>query len=109
MMDSAVIMRNILFSLSGLSLGASLFAIGVHTSRLKRDWKRHSVYIMAKLGYFLVAGEVLKEILIVVPGIPVTPDAIVYAVGLTFASIGFFGVAMDARQFDIEDRRDQTS
>lgn len=93
------VMRDALFSLTGLSLGASLFAAVVHATMLKYNAKRHAFYIMSKLGYFLVAGTILKSILIHVNEVPITADALVYGAGLALASVGFIGVALDAHAF----------
>lgn len=98
-MVSGELMRNILFSLTGLSLGASLIAIAIHASLLKRNFKRHAFFIAAKLGYFGVAGLVLKAILIPVTSIPPTTDTWLYALSLLLAAVGFFGVALDARSW----------
>lgn len=101
-MSSADVMRQIIFSLSGLSLGASAYAAYVHAKMLPRNWKRHTGYLLAKLGYFLTVGEVLKSIIIHADEIPVSADSIVYTAGLLSAALGFSMVALDAKTWKEE-------
>jgi hypothetical protein len=84
-----------LFFLDQLSLfavGAAVVAIVLLAWRRPKRW---IWYAFAKLGIFLTVGEVFKTILLPLDRLPLTADAVVYAIGLGLCGFGLVGVSRD--------------
>lgn len=94
----AVVFRNILIALSGLSFGGALYALLIHVATWKKDPAFHTGFILVKVAWVLVAGEVFKAILVPSSRIPPTTDGYVYMTGLALAAVGFVWVARVSRK-----------
>lgn len=95
--------RNLLLGLSGTAIGTAAF---ISVERAKAAWFRDPwqwFYAMASGGFagaiFLIAKAVFRA-----PMIPMSADAVWYAICLGAASIGYLGIAFDQRR---RDRRDE--
>lgn len=86
--------RNVLFSVSGLSIGLAIYAMIIRILLYRRDGlKTHFGIALFLLAYVITTGEVLKTILLPLTEITPNWDAHIYGVGLTLGAIGAFIIA----------------
>lgn len=93
---SPELFRDILFSLSGLSGGAAIYALIVYVLLMKHHERDALGHILVKASWLLVVGTVFQSILVTTSEVPPTTEGWLYALGLAMGSVGFVMVARGA-------------
>lgn len=104
------VFRDLLYSLSGLSFGAAIYAMIMYAFAFCRgeDRKNAVAHILVKVSWLLVVGAIFKTIIIPITAIPPSLEGWIYAAGLLIGFFGFVGVAhAERRRAGLQEKAEQ--